>query len=141
MDFPANIETMKKKIAHKDNEIAVLRNSIGILTNRIERLEQEEEEKQEIVNILNGLLNSWQQSYPGKNEDAFFFLDASTQQVVVQELLKEGTKRCQNQTKWSEYLSTRSSSDSKYTEVPFWYPVIFFSEVRKSPSRLLDLNI
>lgn len=144
MEFPASIEVLKNRIITAQNAAKTAKEEAA----RCEKEEKKNQEianiNQEIANILNALLNSWNDSDPGKYKDSFFFLDANHQRVVVQEFLPDGTKICRSQKEWDEYSRTRQYG-ADYDRVPYWYPVVKLSEVGtaqcaqcKSPQPIIE---
>jgi len=83
MDFPKNIRDLEKRIAD-------IESSAMISSNEIERLKIENQEKEAIIEILNGLVDSLECSNPGESRAAYFFLNAG-QRVVVQGFLPDNT--------------------------------------------------
>jgi thiol-disulfide isomerase/thioredoxin len=125
MSFPANVETLLATIATRQGfaQLAV---------DEAVCLEQERGQNQVIVDILNGLLDSWAYSDPGKYQDAYFFLDASLlRRVVVREFLTEGTKVYTRQ-EWNERGLTAPSHGANYDAVPYRYPLVNLGVIGKS---------
>jgi hypothetical protein len=118
MSFPANIEALRSGIAKRQSVAKAA-------SDEASHRKRQRQKNQAIVEILSGLLDSWQDPDPGKYRDAYFFLDITLrQQVVVREFLSEDVKVYQTQKEWNEYNRTRSWHGANYDGVPYWYPVV-----------------
>lgn len=125
MSFPKNIKVRRSGIDTKQRAAKAASDEVG-------RRERQHQENQEIAGILNGLLNSWCDSDPGKNRDVYFFLDPTLRQrVVVREFLPEDAKVYRTQREWNEYSRTRSWHGANYDGVPYWYPIVNLDAVGK----------
>lgn len=123
MGFPTNIEVLKGSIAVRQDAAEKASQEAG-------RRKKERRKNQEIAEILSGLLESWQDSDPGKYGDAFFFLNANLRRrVVVREFLADGVKVYRTRREWDKYDRTRSWHGAAYDGVPYWYPVVNLSDV------------
>ncbi|OHA71226.1 MAG: hypothetical protein A3H01_00705 [Candidatus Wildermuthbacteria bacterium RIFCSPLOWO2_12_FULL_40_9] len=133
MGFPTNIEALRANIEALRAVVATRQNAVKVASDEVVRQERRCQENQAIVEILNDLLNSWQDHDPGKNHDVYFFLDAYLRQrVVVREFLPDDAKVYQTRKEWEEYDRTRSWHGANYDGVPYWYPVVNLDAAGKS---------
>lgn len=123
--FPADIEEVKSVIITR-------KDAIKMASCEIDRYQREKRKNQAIAIILSGLLESWKYPDPGKNQDAFFFLDAIlNERVVAREFLTDNTKVYQDRREWDKYVQIKSWHEH-YNGVPPMYRIVSISAVGKS---------
>ena len=125
MGFPNTIDVLGSRIIE-------MKVTARTASDEAKRYKQKEQENQEMVEILEGLQNSWQDPDPGKYSDAFFFINADLcKRVVVREFLADDVEVCRTKEEWNEYLERQPCRPVKYEKVPYKYSVVGLSHVGK----------